>query len=75
MIKYMSLIGIKARKASTYKVNSKKKNKVLSDYTKFLEKEKKLIIDQNLKDITYANKIGLSENLIDRLQLNQKKTR
>ena len=73
MIKYMSLIGIKARKASTYKVNSKKKNKVLSDYTKFLEKEKKLIIDQNLKDITYANKIGLSENLIDRLQLNQKK--
>ena len=69
----MSLIGIKARKASTYKVNSKKKNKVLSDYTKFLEKEKKLIIDQNLKDITYANKIGLSENLIDRLQLNQKK--
>ena len=36
-------------------------------------KKKKLIIYQNLKDIKFAKKIGLKENLIDRLQLNQKK--
>ncbi len=73
MIKYMNLIGAKARRASRYKINSKKKNKVLNDYAKLLEKEKKLIINQNLKDIKFAKKIGLNENLIDRLQLNQKK--
>ena len=73
MIRYMNLIGMKARKASRYKINSKKKNKVLNDYAKLLDKEKKLITNQNLKDIKFAKKIRLNENLIDRLQLNQKK--
>ena len=69
----MNLIGMKARKAFRHKINSKKKNKVLNDYAKLLTKEKKLIIYQNSKDIKFARKIGLSQNLIDRLKLNQKK--
>ena len=73
MIRYMNLIGMKARKASRHKINSKKKNKVLNDYAKLLDKKKKLITNQNLKDIKFAKKIRLNENLIDRLQLNQKK--
>ncbi len=73
MIKYMNLIGIKARKASEYKVATKVKNKVLNDYAKLIKNEKKLIISQNLKDINYARKKGLKENLIRRLYLNENK--
>ena len=73
MIKYMNLIGIKARKASEYKVATKVKNKVLNDYAKLIKNEKKLIISQNLKDINYSRKKGLKENLIKRLHLNENK--
>ena len=73
MTRYMNLIGIKARKASNQKIDPKKKNKVLNDYAKLLNKEKKLIINQNFRDVKYAKKIRLKENLIERLQLNQKK--
>ena len=73
MIKYMNLIGIKARKASEYKITTEVKNKVLNDYAKFIKNEKKLIISQNLKDINYARKKGLKENLIKRLHLNENK--
>jgi len=40
MIKYMNLIGIKARKASEYKVTTEIKNKVLNDYAKLIKNEK-----------------------------------
>jgi len=73
MIKYMNLIGIKARKASEYKVTTEVKNKVLNDYAKLIKHEKKFIINQNLKDINYAKKEGLKENLIKRLHLNENK--
>ena len=73
MIKYMNLIGIKARKASEYKISTKVKNKVLNDYAKLIKKEKKFIINQNSKDINYARKRGLKENLIKRLHLNENK--
>ena len=73
MIKYMNLIGLKARKASEYKVATKVKNKVLNDYAKLIKNEKKLIISQNLKDINYARKKGLKKNLIKRLHLNENK--
>ena len=69
----MNLIGKKARKASEYKVATKVKNKVLNDYAKLIKNEKKLIISQNLKDINYARKKGLKENLIKRLLLNENK--
>ena len=52
----MNLIGIKARKASEYKVTTKVKNKVLGDYAKLIKKEKQFIIIQNLKDVNYAKK-------------------
>ena len=73
MIKYMNLIGIKARKASEYKVKTEVKNKVLNDYAKLIKNEKKFIINQNSKDINYARKKGLKENLIKRLHLNEDK--
>jgi len=73
MIKYMNLIGIKARKAGEYKITTKVKNKVLSDYAKLIKKERKFIITQNLKDVNYAKKKGLKENLIKRLHLNDNK--
>ena len=69
----MNIIGIKAKRACEYKVNNKTKNKVLNYYAKLLDKEKKFILSQNLKDVKFAKKIKLKENLINRLQLNEKK--
>ncbi len=69
----MNLIGIRARKASEYKVTTEVKNKVLNDYAKLIKNEKKFIINQNSKDINYARKKGLKENLIKRLHLNENK--
>ena len=69
----MNLVGKKARKASEYKVTTKVKNKVLNDYAKLIKNEKKFIISQNLKDIKYAKKKDLKENLIKRLHLNESK--
>ncbi len=73
MIKYMNLIGAKARKACEHKVNTIVKNKVLNKYAQLLQKEKKLILKQNLKDIDYAKKIGLKDNLVNRLLINETK--
>ena len=69
----MNLIGKKARKASEYKITTKVKNKVLNDYVKLIKNEKKFIINQKSKDINYARKKGLKENLIKRLHLNENK--
>ena len=69
----MKLIGIRAREAFKCKINTKTKNKVLFYYAKLLNREKKFIISQNLKDIKFAKKIKLNENLINRLQLTEKK--
>ena len=67
----MNLIGRKARKASEYKVTTEVKNKVLNDYAKLIKNEKKYIINQNSKDINYARKRRLKENLIKRLHLDE----
>ena len=73
MNKYMNLVGIKALKAAKDRINLKNKNKGLNDYAKLISKEKNSIINQNLKDIKFAQKKGLKENLINRLRLDQKK--
>ncbi len=73
MIKYMNLVGAKARKACEHEVNTIVKNKVLNKYAQLLQKEKKLILKQNLKDISYARKIGLKDNLVNRLLINETK--
>ena len=73
MNNYMKLIGIRAREVSKHKISTKIKNKVLYYYAELLNKEKKFIISQNLKDIKFANQIRLNKNLINRLQLSEKK--
>ena len=66
-------IGIKAKKASKIKIDSKSKNKVLVKFLKLINKNKNIILKENNKDIKFAIKNNLPENLIDRLTLNQKK--
>ena len=59
MSKIMKLIGIKSRKASERKVDINTKNKVLNFYAKLLDKEKKLILRENLKDVKFAKNKGI----------------
>ena len=66
-------IGIKSKKAFSFQLNTKKKDKVLKDYLLLILKNKKLILSQNLKDIKNANKKKLKDNLIKRLVLDNKK--
>ena len=66
-------IGKKSKKAYSIQLNTKKKNKVLKDYCLLIEKNKKLILNQNLKDINNAYKKKLKDNLIKRLILDNKK--
>ena len=73
MIKYMNLVGRKARKAFEQKIDTKIKNKVLNKYAELLGNEKKIILKQNLKDANYARKIGIKNNLISRLLINETK--
>ena len=73
MSKYIKLIGKKAKKAIENKIDSKTKNKVLKSFLFFLQKDKKKILQQNKKDIKFAQKKRLKSNLIDRLILNSKK--
>ena len=66
-------IGKKSKKAFSHQINSKKKNKVLKDYYRLIENNKKLIISRNKKDINNAIKKKIKDNLIKRLTLNEKK--
>ena len=61
MIKYMNIVGAKARRAFEKKVNTVIKNKVLSKYAELLGREKKLILKQHLKDVNYAKKLGFHD--------------
>jgi len=65
----MNLIGRNAKKASLEKINTKVKNKILKRYALLLDKEKNSIIKENIKDIKFAQKKGLKNNLIDRLTI------
>ena len=73
MSRYMNLIGLKARKAFLERVNTKIKDSVLNEYASLLDKEKKSILQANAKDTIFASKKGLKNNLIERLNINQKK--
>ena len=73
MRKILINIGTRSRKAFAQPINTKKKNKVLNDYLKLIKKNQSLILKENRKDIEYAIKIKLKDNLINRLILNQKK--
>ena len=73
MKKYLESIGKNSCRAFTSKVNNKEKNKVLKKFFNLIEKNKSKIIKQNKKDIYFAKRKGLRKNLIDRLELNDKK--
>ena len=66
-------IGKKSKKAFIHKLSSKIKDRVLKDYYHLIDKNRKLIIYQNQKDIKNAIKKKLKENLIQRLILDDKK--
>ena len=73
MKKNLINIGIIAKKASKIKIDSKNKNKVLKKFLNLIKKNKIKILKENSKDIKFAIKNNLPENLVDRLTLNQKK--
>ena len=73
MINLLKNIGKKSKKAFSIQLDTKKKNKVLKDYLILISKNKKLILNENLKDIKIANKKKLKDNLLKRLVLNDKK--
>ena len=75
MNKFMNLIGIRARKAFEIKINTRIKNKVLNNYALLLDREKKSILIENIKDIKFAENRGLKENLINRLLVDEMKLR
>ena len=75
MNKFMNLIGTKSRKASERKINTETKNKVLILYAQLIDKEKKSILRENIKDIEFAKNKGLKENLINRLRIDDLKLR
>tara|TARA_B100000945_G_C20421962_1_gene618503 strand:- start:1018 stop:2265 length:1248 start_codon:yes stop_codon:yes gene_type:complete len=73
MSKKLIKIGKNSKITLQTRLTSKIKNKVLNDYLKLIQKNKNKIILENNKDIVYAKKNGLRENLIKRLALNQNK--
>jgi len=73
MSKLMNLIGIKSRRASEKKIGINTKNKVLNFYARLLDKEKKFILRENLKDVKFAKNKGIKENLINRLKIDEVK--
>ncbi len=73
MIKHIKLIGKKSKNIINEKIDSQTKNNVLKSFVYLLEKEKENILKENKKDIKFAKKKNLKENLIERLTLNSKK--
>ena len=73
MNKFMNLIGIKAKKACEIRINTITKNKVLNNYAQLLERKKKIIFNENKKDVIFASKKGIKQNLIDRLHVDDAK--
>ena len=69
----LTKIGKRSKKASLQRISSNKKDKVLKDYYQLIKKNKKLIINENNKDILKAKKRGIKDNLLQRLILNEKK--
>ena len=69
----MNLIGQNAKKATLKKINTTVKNNVLKKYASLLDKEKNSILKANTKDIKFALKKKIKNNLIDRLTINQEK--
>ncbi len=72
---YMDKIGEKAKYASENlsSIAFKKKNSVLKQFSQYLKKNSKLILNANKKDILNAKSKKIKSSMIDRLRLNSKK--
>jgi len=72
---YMEKIGKKAKIASLNLSNLTidKKNSVLKQFTQYLKKNERLILDANKKDIFNAKSKKITDSMINRLKLNSKK--
>ncbi len=73
MKNYLFELGKKAKKASSQNIDTKRKNKVLRDFSNLIFKNRKKIIIENSKDLNQAVKKKLKSNLIQRLMINEKK--
>ena len=72
MSKYLIKLGQNSKKAHKI-IDTKIKNNVLKSFVNLIFKNKNKIILENLKDIRFAKKKGLKENLVNRLELNNEK--
>ena len=70
MLSKLKKIAKNSRTAFDSKINSIKKDKVLKKFANLLLKNKQQILKENLKDIKFAKKKNIKENLIKRLELN-----
>ena len=73
MKKYFNKIGINAVKAGSKIISKDKKNKILKDYIRLLTKYNSKILKEDLKDLKIAKQKKLDINLLNRLELNDKK--
>ena len=75
MSNYLINIGKKSKKAFKNNLLSTyiKKKKVLDKFNKKLKQESNNILLKNSKDLKYAKKINIKDNLIDRLLLNKER--
>ena len=72
-MKNLIKMGIKAKSASSETVSEKIKNKILLNFLKLIRTNKKKILIENKKDVSRAIRQNLKENMIRRLELNEKK--
>ena len=72
-MKNLLRIGNNAKKAAQIKIDNKTKNKVLEKFLLLIEKNKNKIFFANNKDIKFAMKKNIPENLINRLRLDKVK--
>jgi len=72
MSKYLIKLGQNSKKAHKI-IDTKIKNNVLKSFVNLIFKNKNKILLENLKDIRFAKKKGLKENLVNRLELNNEK--
>ena len=72
---YMKKIGERAKVASLHltNINIDKRNSVLKQFNQYLKNYSQLILNSNKKDISNAKSKKISNSMIDRLRLNNKK--
>ena len=66
-------VGENAKIASEQRINNILKNKVLENFSLLIKKNANKIIFENKKDVLNAQRKGLKENMIKRLELNSEK--